>query len=258
MQPEEPEPEPQPVPPPVTRRSLARDACLDLALALLAGGGLILAGATLGIAANWGSPTSGPADLMASGWGIAALLVATQVPLVYFGWRRRRRNREKLRELPALFAGDSSTGIRQGLTAGLAMTVLSMLYTGALQRVAGPESVENQLAFLKDLLDNRAVTALLVLVIAGMAPVCEEFFFRGVVFGSARAAGYSQVGMWLSAALFAFVHVSPLLVPFYATFAVVMCWLYARTGTLAAPITAHMVLNGVACAALLIAGPDAV
>jgi membrane protease YdiL (CAAX protease family) len=88
--------------------------------------------------------------------------------------------------------------------------------------------------------------------------VGEELFFRGVIFGSAHAVGLSKMGVALSASLFALVHVSLLLAPFYATFAVVTCWLYARTKTLAAPIAAHMTLNGIACLALLFAGGDRV
>jgi membrane protease YdiL (CAAX protease family) len=107
---------------------------------------------------------------------------------------------------------------------------------------------------LQRVLDNKPAVTLLVLLIAGMAPVCEELFFRGVIFGSARAAGLNNVGVALSAVLFASVHVSLLLAPFYLIFAVVMCWLYARTGTLAAPIAAHATLNSVACAALIFAG----
>jgi membrane protease YdiL (CAAX protease family) len=57
---------------------------------------------------------------------------------------------------------------------------------------------------------------------------------------------------------FATVHGSPKLAPFYATFAVAMCWLYARTETLAAPIAAHMTMNSIACTALLFSGDGTV
>jgi uncharacterized protein len=78
------------------------------------------------------------------------------------------------------------------------------------------------------------------------------------MFGSAHAAGLSIVGVGISAVLFATVHLLPLLAPFYAFFGVVMCWLYVRTGTLAAPIAAHMAMNGLACAALLLQGDNLV
>jgi len=68
-----------------------------------------------------------------------------------------------------------------------------------------------------------------------------------------RAIGQARAGAAVSAVLFAIVHFSVILAPFYATFALVMCWLLVRTGTLAAPIAAHMTMNGMACVALLLA-----
>ncbi len=248
------------LPPPVTVKMLIRDAVLDLVSALSTGIGLILLGAiVIGTTLAFsGRNPSEMGDMVVSPWGVAGLLLATQLPLLYFGLRRRRRNGEKQRPLMALFAGDTGSAIRKGVSAGFAMTVLSMLYTGALQRLLGPNAVEGQLDFLENVLNNKPAVALLVLIVAGLAPMCEEIFFRGVIFGSARSAGLSSVGAVLSAVLFATVHLSPILAPFYATFAIVMCWLYTRTGTLAAPIAAHMTLNGVACVALLIAGGNRV
>ena len=246
--------------PSASAKTLVRDALLDLFAALSTGVGLILLGAiVIGTAlAVSGRNPSELGNLVVSPWGIAGLLLVTQLPLLYFGLRRRRRNRAKQRTLLALFDGDTGSAIRKGVSAGFAMTVLSMLYTSALQRVLGPNAVEGQLDFLSNVLSNKPAVVLLVFIIAVLAPVCEEIFFRGVIFGSARAAGFSKVGAALSSVLFAIVHVSPVLAPFYATFAVVMCWLYTRTGTLAGPIAAHMTLNGVACVALLLAGGDRV
>jgi membrane protease YdiL (CAAX protease family) len=244
-----------PSPPPATGRSLVRDAILDLLGALGAGAGLILLSALIigGGLVFVGLDPQRMADNL-SPWAIAGLLLATQLPLIYFALRRRRRNREKGRPVMELFSGAGFNAIPIGVFAGLGLTVLSAVYTGFLQRLLGEGAVESQVEFLQRVLDNKPAVTLLVLLIAGMAPVCEELFFRGVIFGSARAAGLNNVGVALSAVLFASVHVSLLLAPFYLIFAVVMCWLYARTGTLAAPIAAHATLNSVACAALIFAG----
>jgi membrane protease YdiL (CAAX protease family) len=245
----------EPTPPPATAGSLTRDALFDLIAALCTGFGVILVGAlaaALLLMLTGGDPRD-VMELATSPWGIAAMLLATQLPLLYFALRRRRRNREKQRPLADLFAGGALNTVPIGICAGFGLTLLSAVYSATVQRVFGENSVQNQVEFLQQILDNKLAVALLVFIIAGLAPVCEELFFRGVIFGSARAAGLRNVGVLVSALLFATVHLSPLLFPFYATFGVVMCWLYARTGTLAAPIAAHMTMNGVACAVLLLA-----
>jgi membrane protease YdiL (CAAX protease family) len=235
---------------------LARDAVFDLGAALGLGLAAIL---VTGVAAGVAMFFSGGyprilSDAAASPWAIAGLLLATQLPLLYFALRRRRRNLEKHRPVAELFGGSGLNAVPIGVFAGLCLTVLSALYTSGVQKLLGPDSVQNQVEFLQNILNNKPAVTLLIALIAGLAPMCEELFFRGVIFGSARAAGLDSVGVAMSAVLFASVHLSLVLAPFYATFAVVMCWLYARTGTLAAPIAAHATLNGVACAALLLAG----
>ena len=245
-----------PPPPTVFAKNIVRDATFDLIASLLLGlCAIILVAAILGL---WlfinGRRPGELSEMFASPWGIAALLLATQLPLLYFALRRRRRNREKGRALPELFGGAGGNAIPIGVLAGLGMTILSGVYTTILQRLLGEGAVQNQVEFLEKILGNTPAVTVLVILIAGVAPMCEELFFRGVIFGSARAAGLDKAGIAISAALFAAVHLSLLLAPFYATFAIVMCWLYARTGTLAAPMAAHATLNGIACAALAFAG----
>ena len=245
-----------PAPPLATQRSLIRDAVFDLGAALCTGFGTILllaitAAIVLVLSAH------DPRDIVnlaSSPWGIAGMLLATQLPLLYFALRRRRRNREKQRDVPELFSATALNPIPIGIFAGLGLTVLSAFYTATMQRLLGEGAVENQVTFLRDILDNKPAVVLLVFIIAILAPICEETFFRGVIFGSARAAGLTKIGVAISAVLFAIVHMIPLLAPFYATFAVVMCWLFTRTGSLAAPIAAHMTMNSVACAVLILAG----
>ncbi len=54
------------------------------------------------------------------------------------------------------------------------MTVVSALYTSTLQRFLGQDSVQNQVEFLEKILGNTPAVLLLVFLIAGMAPICEE------------------------------------------------------------------------------------
>ncbi|MDJ0867061.1 MAG: CPBP family intramembrane metalloprotease [Myxococcota bacterium] len=72
--------------------------------------------------------------------------------------------------------------------------------------------------------------------------VAEEAFFRGAL--------QPQVGLWLASLLFALAHFVPrrdLLAwaPFSLVAGLLLGGLYAATGSLVAPIVAHVVLNGV-------------
>ncbi|MTD47486.1 CPBP family intramembrane metalloprotease [Conexibacter sp. W3-3-2] len=86
--------------------------------------------------------------------------------------------------------------------------------------------------------------AVMVVVIA---PVVEEFFFRGFVYRAARnGLGPAGAALFVGV-LFGAVHlgdpdVLPL-IPLLALLGALMCVLYERTGSLAAPIALHVVNN---------------
>ncbi|MET0288523.1 MAG: CPBP family intramembrane glutamic endopeptidase [Pseudoxanthomonas sp.] len=89
-----------------------------------------------------------------------------------------------------------------------------------------------------------------------LAPAYEELLFRRVLFGQLWKAGYPRLGMALTAALFALLHELPsldghgtrtlLLWGAYGAMGLIFAWLYRKTGTLWAPITAHALNNGIA------------
>src|SRR3954465_377651 len=108
-----------PSPPLVTARSLARDAVFDLSSALLTGIVAILA-CVLIIALVllvMGRNVREMERMAMSPWFIAGLLLATQLPMLYFALRRRRRNREKLLPVMDLFGGPGLRAIPLGVFA---------------------------------------------------------------------------------------------------------------------------------------------
>ena len=134
-----------PLPPPVRPFDLLRDAIVDLFIVVLAGGAVVLAA---GLALM--SLRLDPATILSSGWGIAVLFLGTQLPLLYRGLRRRRRNRKKQRpELP-LFGGAPMEAIVRGSGTGAALAIFSGFYTSAVSWALGPDSIENQVDFLRD------------------------------------------------------------------------------------------------------------
>jgi len=105
-------------------------------------------------------------------------------------------------------------------------------------------------------------------VVAVLVPAVEEFVFRGALFG-----GFYRLGLRLllgrrkptddegeparlrwaslvpaalvSSAIFAALHFSPVILPALFLLALVLCYLYWRTGSLLAPFFAHATFNAV-------------
>ena len=84
------------------------------------------------------------------------------------------------------------------------------------------------------------------------APVAEEILFRGVIFATIRDSGWPRVALLGSAILFGAVHFNlGALVPLTG-FGMLLALVYDRTGSLLAPIAAHMVFNAAPFVMLLL------
>jgi CAAX protease family protein len=77
----------------------------------------------------------------------------------------------------------------------------------------------------------------------GVAPVAEEFIFRGMLYPLIKRLGFPQLA-WLGvSALFALVHVAAAtFVPLFVL-ALALTWLYEKTDNLLAPILTHVLFN---------------
>jgi hypothetical protein len=86
-----------------------------------------------------------------------------------------------------------------------------------------------------------------------IAPVAEEFIFRGVLHPFIKQLGYPCLA-WLGvSALFALIHANvATFVPLFVL-ALALAWLYEKTDNLLAPITAHALFNTANLVVLLVA-----
>ena len=76
-----------------------------------------------------------------------------------------------------------------------------------------------------------------------LAPVAEEFVFRGTLFPLVKQFGFPKLALFGVSILFALIHVNaPTFVPLFF-FALAQTWLYERTDNLLAPITVHALFN---------------
>jgi len=137
-------------------------------------------------------------------------------------------------------AGDRIAGVSPlwdlsvGLAAGLALVAVSLGWTVATR---SGKALASELAALMGPLG--LPNALLLALASGLA---EEMFFRGAL--------QPRVGLWLATLLFACVHFVPRrpLLPwalFAAAAGLVFGGLFEWTGNLIAPVTAHVVVNGI-------------
>jgi membrane protease YdiL (CAAX protease family) len=76
-----------------------------------------------------------------------------------------------------------------------------------------------------------------------LAPVAEEFIFRGVIFSGLKKLGWTKTAWVGTSLLFALIHLNaPIFLPLFA-FALVLTWIYQKTEGLLAPILAHSLFN---------------
>jgi membrane protease YdiL (CAAX protease family) len=84
-----------------------------------------------------------------------------------------------------------------------------------------------------------------------LAPVAEEFIFRGVLYPFVKQLGSPRAALFGVSALFAAIHFDAgTFVPLFAL-ALALTWLYEKTDNLLAPIAAHSLFNATNLVALL-------
>jgi membrane protease YdiL (CAAX protease family) len=84
-----------------------------------------------------------------------------------------------------------------------------------------------------------------------IAPVAEEFIFRGMLFPFIKQLGWPKLAWFGVSFLFALIHADKaIFIPLFAL-ALALTWLYEKTDNLLAPITAHALFNAANFAVLL-------
>lgn len=96
----------------------------------------------------------------------------------------------------------------------------------------------------EEVFDNVPLVVLVGVLSLGLAPVMEEIFFRGFLFGGLRG----RWGVFWAALgtgfLFALAHVDPLVFIPFATVGMLFAWGYVYSGSLLASMIAHLLFNG--------------
>lgn len=85
-----------------------------------------------------------------------------------------------------------------------------------------------------------------------LAPVAEEILFRGILYPTLKQSGHPTLALWVTSLLFASCHMNLLTFLPLTLLALVLTWLYEKTGNLLTPILAHVIFNSINFALLVI------
>lgn len=184
---------------------------------------------------------------LSEGWALILIGLAFEVSLggmtlLWVGLRYRGA-------VPALGLPSSrpSRDVLAGLLYGVGLFFLTVLVVApvvyTLIRVfTGDPVTPPQQEVLPENPDSVQVALGGLVVVLG-APVGEELFFRGLLFGALRRRHRFAVAATVSAAVFAVFHVLPLLMPLLFVVGLGLAYVYERRGSLLASMAAHAGFN---------------
>jgi len=102
------------------------------------------------------------------------------------------------------------------------------------------------LAMIRDQLPRTtAGTVVTFVIVAGLAPVAEEFIFRGLLFRICRRWWNGIAAAMVSGLVFGLAHGEPWFLFGLATLGLLLGIVFELTGTLAAPLLMHAIHNGI-------------
>jgi uncharacterized protein len=149
-------------------------------------------------------------------------------------------------------------GLRRFRLAGLGLALAAYVaYVAFVGTLYAPFIQPEQQDITTDLgVDESTLAAIAgAILIVGFAPISEEVFFRGFVFGGLR----TRLTLWpaaaISACVFGLLHLSSgdlSIVPPLIVLGLLFAWLYEYTGSLGPPIILHMINNAIAFTVIMV------
>lgn len=164
-------------------------------------------------------------------FGISGLIVYLLMRLAY--WR------SKAAGVPAILRGTQwEVSLRNAAIAAAVACACGIAYLIVIQHSPLWADVMKSTPALK----GARIWIFALAVVA--APLCEEFIFRGLIYGGLRRSMKAPQAMLMSAAIFAVVHPPLSMLP---VFILGLCaaWTYERSKTLLAPMLVHATYNAV-------------
>ncbi|MGH2651270.1 MAG: lysostaphin resistance A-like protein [Actinomycetota bacterium] len=206
---------------------------IPVAVLALVGAGLVSAGITAALEAN-------ATGLLLAGLVFEVALAGTSIAWVHLRYRGALRALGLVSRTPGR---DVASGVVWGVALffGVVVLVAPLVFWLVELFVSGSVQAPRQEVIPAD--PELAQIALGAFVVIVAAPVGEEIFFRGFLYGALRRRlGFGTAAVVSGAAFGAF-HVLPLLMPLMFVVGLGLAAVYERRGTLIASIAAHGAFN---------------
>lgn len=87
-----------------------------------------------------------------------------------------------------------------------------------------------------------------------IAPLVEEMVFRGILYPTIKQAGYPRAALWATSLFFGAIHLNMIAFVPLTIFSLILIFIYEKSGSLWASITAHSLFNFSSFAMLMIGG----
>ncbi|MDQ3645572.1 MAG: CPBP family intramembrane metalloprotease [Actinomycetota bacterium] len=223
----------------------------DTLLAMISGVALTVVFIVLAVVVAVATGRGEPRDLAGPGW-VAGLTVALYLALCitvwYFALRKHRAPWSAIGLRPAT-AGQMLAMI----PLGIGVLIVNLVVVALLSLIFTDVSGVQQEAFAPGGSMSTQQYLLLLLTVAVVAPIAEEFIFRGMLFGYLRGKMRVAMAIALSSFVFALAHLLPMLVAPLFFVGVVLAVVVERTGSLYPAMFLHAVNNGFALTAIYLA-----
>lgn len=186
--------------------------------------------------------------------GVTLVISPTSLMLAsLLRWLRWRRGSFSL---PRLLGDRPWAQISLGALVGVAMLGVALGYEVLIERVFHYQPPD----WARDLAIQWPTMAagsrgLVVLGVAVLAPISEEFFFRGMVLRAFERSGHAVPGLLFTSALFSLMHLDLATFPMKFLVGLALGTLFLKTRSLAPSIMAHMANNSVAVLSLFLGLP---
>jgi membrane protease YdiL (CAAX protease family) len=178
-------------------------------------------------------------------------LACLQIGLLVVAVGRLTRMHRRREPLPKLWAGPTRRALLLGLVASLLVGGLVWACEQALRHFFGRPDLTESFWIAITYGTDRFLQVFAGLTIVLLAPLLHELFFRGLLFGSWASAGWVWTGALVSALAAAALRLDWYRLPQVFLLGLILAWLFRRTGSLLAPLTAHVAGNAVALGLVL-------
>lgn len=182
--------------------------------------------------------------------GILAVSSLAELLVVYIVLVMIRQHGRNPAEALGLGPGNSDGRVAAGLItfmAGMPVVLLaSLFWTGLVQKLVGEGTdLRQNLVRVFDETTSSSLRTQIAVAAVLVAPVVEEFLFRGLLYGLLRRHVRPLLAMIAVGMLFGAVHDSLASFVPLSLLGVFLCYLYEKTGRLSVPIIAHLMFNGI-------------